>query len=155
MSSNKYVHICCRIEMSNNLYTGWRRLIGSPRLQIIFHKRATKYTSLLRKMTYTDNESYESWPPCKMSCFYHHLEIRDMTYAHVHMNTMSCPYHHMDITYAHGHMNTKSCPYHHMNITYHVHMNTPHVITYLMTWLRMTWAEDMIRISIWWYDVVQ
>ena len=22
--------------------TGWRRLIGSPKLQIIFHKRATK-----------------------------------------------------------------------------------------------------------------
>jgi len=27
---------------------GWRRLIGSPKLQIIFHKRATKYRSLLR-----------------------------------------------------------------------------------------------------------
>jgi len=34
--------------------TGWRRLIGSPKLQIIFHKRATKYRSLLRKMTYKD-----------------------------------------------------------------------------------------------------
>jgi len=33
------------------LVTGWRRLIGSPKLQIIFHKRATKYRSLLRKMT--------------------------------------------------------------------------------------------------------
>ena len=27
--------------------TGWRRLIGSPKLQIISHKRATKYRSLL------------------------------------------------------------------------------------------------------------
>ena len=44
--------------------TGWRRLIGSPKLQIIFHKRATKYRSLLRKMTYKDKGSYESWPPC-------------------------------------------------------------------------------------------
>jgi len=43
--------------------TGWRRLIGSPKLQIIFHKRATKHRSLLRKMTYKDRESYESWPP--------------------------------------------------------------------------------------------
>jgi len=43
---------------------GWRRLIGSPELQIIFHKRATKYRSLLRKMTYTDKGSYESSPPC-------------------------------------------------------------------------------------------
>jgi len=44
--------------------TGWRRLIGSPKLQIIFHKRATKYRSFLRKMTYKDKGSYESSPPC-------------------------------------------------------------------------------------------
>ena len=43
--------------------TGWRRLIGSPKLQIIFHKRATKYRSLLWKMTYKDKGSYESSPP--------------------------------------------------------------------------------------------
>jgi len=43
---------------------GWRRLIGSPRLQIIFHKRATKYRSLLRKVTYKDKGSHESSPPC-------------------------------------------------------------------------------------------
>ena len=45
--------------------TGWRRLIGSPKLHIIFHKRATKCRSLLRKMTYKDEGSYESSPPCK------------------------------------------------------------------------------------------
>jgi len=44
--------------------TGWRRLIGSPKVQIIFHKRATKYRALLRKMTYKDKGSYESSPPC-------------------------------------------------------------------------------------------
>jgi len=44
--------------------TGWRRLIGCPKLQIIFHKRATKYRALLPKMTYSDKGSYESWPPC-------------------------------------------------------------------------------------------
>jgi len=44
--------------------TGWRRLIGSIKLHIIFHKRATKYMSLLRKMTYKDKGSYESSPPC-------------------------------------------------------------------------------------------
>jgi len=43
--------------------TGWRRLIGSPKLQIIFHKRATKYRSLLRKMTYKDKGFYESSHP--------------------------------------------------------------------------------------------
>jgi len=45
-------------------HTGWRRLIGSPKLQIIFHKRAIKYRLLLRKMTCKDKGSYESWPPC-------------------------------------------------------------------------------------------
>ena len=44
--------------------TGWRRLIGSPKLQIIFHKRAIKYRSLLRKMTCKDKGSQESSPPC-------------------------------------------------------------------------------------------
>jgi len=44
--------------------TGWRRLIGYPKLQVIFHKRATKYRSLLRKMIYQDKGSYESSPPC-------------------------------------------------------------------------------------------
>jgi len=45
-----------------------RGLIGSPKLQIIFHKRATKYRSLLRKMTFKDKGSYESWPPCTARC---------------------------------------------------------------------------------------
>ena len=51
----------------NSSRTGWRRLIGSPKLRIIFHKRATKYMSLLRKMTYKDEGSYESSPPCNTS----------------------------------------------------------------------------------------
>jgi len=38
------------------LFTGWRRLIGSPELQIIFHKRAIQYRSLLRKMTYKERD---------------------------------------------------------------------------------------------------
>ena len=44
--------------------TGWRRLIGSPKLHIIFHKRATRYRALLRKKTYKDKGPYESSPPC-------------------------------------------------------------------------------------------
>ena len=43
--------------------TEWRRHIGSPKLQIIFHQKATKYRSLLQKMTYKDKGSYESSPP--------------------------------------------------------------------------------------------
>jgi len=44
--------------------TGWQRLIGSPKLWIILHKRATKYRSLLREMTCEDEGSYEFSPPC-------------------------------------------------------------------------------------------
>jgi len=50
-------------DFANSVNTR-RRLIGSPKLQIIFHKRATKYRSLLRKMIYKDKGSYESSPPC-------------------------------------------------------------------------------------------
>jgi len=49
---------------SQVVHTGWRRLIGSRKVQIIFHKRATKYRLLLRKMTYKDKGSYETSPPC-------------------------------------------------------------------------------------------
>jgi len=56
ITHEKCVYVCV-------LYTGWRRLIGSPKLQIIFHKRATKYRSLLQKMTGKDKGSYESSPP--------------------------------------------------------------------------------------------
>ena len=52
------------VEFDTLLAAGWRRLIGSRELQIIFHERATKYRSLLRKMTCKDKGSYESSSPC-------------------------------------------------------------------------------------------
>ena len=65
------VAVCCSVTQCISYTdtdiggaTEWRRIIGSPKLQVIFHKRATKYTSLLRKMTYKDKGSYESLPPC-------------------------------------------------------------------------------------------
>jgi len=58
-----HFHVCDR-----HGHKGWRRLIGSPKLQIIFHKRANKYMSLLRKMTCKDKASYESSPPCSFHC---------------------------------------------------------------------------------------
>ena len=64
----KYTHIYVFKQYHDYTDTGWRRLIGSPKLQIIFHKRATKYRSLLRKMTYQDKGSYESSPPCTKTC---------------------------------------------------------------------------------------
>jgi len=44
--------------------TGWLRPIRSPKMQIISHKRVTKYRSLLPKMTYNDEVCYESSPSC-------------------------------------------------------------------------------------------
>jgi len=55
--------------------TEWRRpveclrLIGSPKLQVFFRKRATDYRALLRKMTYRDTASYGSSPHCS-HCLY-------------------------------------------------------------------------------------
>jgi len=45
-------------------YTGWRRLIGCLKLQVIFFKRATNYRAVLRKMSYEDVASYDPTPPC-------------------------------------------------------------------------------------------
>jgi len=45
--------------------TGWRRLVGCLKLQVIFRKRATNYRALLRKITYAENPSYHSTPPCR------------------------------------------------------------------------------------------
>jgi len=60
------MHVCMHacMHVCTYRYTGWRRLIGSPKSQIIFHKRATKYRLLLRKMPYQDKGAYGSSPPC-------------------------------------------------------------------------------------------
>jgi len=54
------------------------RAAKKNRMKIIFHKRATKYRSLLRRMTYKDKGSYESSPLCKwvMTIYVH-------TYIHM------------------------------------------------------------------------
>jgi len=57
-----------RCDDASSWVTLWRRLIGSPKLQIIFHKRSIKFRSLLRKMTWKDKGSYESSPPCTLCC---------------------------------------------------------------------------------------
>jgi len=62
---SRHTYICRHTEdIATFVGTGWRRLIGSPRLQIIFHKRATEYRSLVRKMTHQDEAFYEYSPPC-------------------------------------------------------------------------------------------
>jgi len=81
-----YIYMRCTCNgnvSSSRLTTGWRRLIESPKFQILFHKRATKYRSILRKMTYKDKGSYESSPPCNINdthtyiyvCIYRHIHV--------------------------------------------------------------------------------
>jgi len=50
----------CVCECGGCIRTGWRRLIVADH----FPERATKYRSLLRKMTNKDKESYESLQAC-------------------------------------------------------------------------------------------
>ena len=40
--------------------TGWRRLIGCLKLQVILRHSTTNYRAVLRKMTYEDKASYDS-----------------------------------------------------------------------------------------------
>ena len=49
--------------------TGWRRLTGCLKLQVIFRKRASNYRALLRKITCKDKTSYDSTPPCTKSVY--------------------------------------------------------------------------------------
>ena len=46
------------------LDTGWRRLIGFLKVQVVFCKRATNSRALLLKMTYEDKASDDSTPLC-------------------------------------------------------------------------------------------
>ena len=100
-----YIHIYIHMWRESFIYvkrlihTGWRRLIGSPKLQIIFHKRAIKYKSLLRKTTYKDKGSYESSPPCiceathSYMCDKKVMHMRDVTRVmHMHMYDLTCSY---------------------------------------------------------------
>jgi len=55
-------------EREKEATTGWWRLIGCLKMQVIFRKRATNCRALLRKMTYDDKASYDSTPPCIWEC---------------------------------------------------------------------------------------
>jgi len=57
--SNLHIWLLCRSRA-----TGWRRLIGCLKLQVIFRERATNYRAFLRKITCKDKASYGSSPPC-------------------------------------------------------------------------------------------
>ena len=64
--THTYPHISIHTQLHSPTHdtTGWRRLIGCLKLQVIFRKRATNYRALLWKMKCTDKASYISSPPC-------------------------------------------------------------------------------------------
>jgi len=47
------------IVYSHTLCTGWRRPIGCLKLQVIFCKRSTNYTALLRRIPYEDKAPHD------------------------------------------------------------------------------------------------
>jgi len=57
-----------RMSWAWEVHTGWQRPIQCLKSQVIFRKRATNYTALLRRITYEDNASYNSAPPCSIEC---------------------------------------------------------------------------------------
>ena len=95
-SEGGYVSVCTHVHVRTHQTimrihcTGWRRLIGSLKLQILFHKRATKYRALLRKLTYKDKGSYESSPPCMN----HMNSMKYLTYTLQHTATHCNTLHH-------------------------------------------------------------
>jgi len=67
------VELYTRIYKMLTLYmiTGWRRLIGCLKSQVVFSKRATNDRALLRKMTFEDKTPYDSTPPCTFLLRHH------------------------------------------------------------------------------------
>jgi len=86
---------------SRQWHTGWRRLIGSFKLQIIFHKRAIEYRSLLWKMTYKVKGSYDSSPPCTWILQSHMWILYSFTCSHIYIALLYiCSHvHHIPITF--------------------------------------------------------
>ena len=104
-----FVQLLQTSDVYHNSCTGWRRLIGPPKLQIICHKRATKYRSLFREMTYTDKGSYGSSPPCMTCRVWHRVyHISCITWVyHIECMTASVShrvYHIECITYSVWHL---------------------------------------------------
>ena len=111
--------------------TGWRRFIGSPKLQIIFHKRATKYRSLLRKMPYKDKGSYESSLPCThIGC------LVDIMKTHIYEYTL----------YGNTYMSTKhrySAYMYSYVLCIHKYMNAEYMYLYVLCPHKYMYAEYM------------
>ena len=64
IQSSKTRYIVPHDDRAHEMSIEWRRCIGGLKLQVSFRKRATNCMALLRKMSYRDMGSYESWPSC-------------------------------------------------------------------------------------------
>ena len=60
------LHVSVSVCIYVCVCTGWRCCTGCLKLQVSFHKRATNYRALLRKITCKDKASYGSSPPCML-----------------------------------------------------------------------------------------
>jgi len=133
-----YLHVWI-IYMNTYIRTGWQSLIGSLKLQITFHKRATRYTSLLRKMTYKDKRSYESSPPCSVTrlCVFTYKCVRE--YVYTYMRIYICDVYMNTYIRRYKHVYTYSCT--------HVYVNT-YICICVFTYVTYIWIRIHIYVFI-------
>jgi len=73
----------CPSSVKIHVYdTGWRRCIGCLKLQVSFHKRATNYRALLRKMTYEVRHPTHLRHPVRSPSSVK-IHVYDTTHSHV------------------------------------------------------------------------
>jgi len=127
--------------MRHHTHTGWWRLIGSSKLQIIFHRRATKYRSLLREMTHKDKGAYESSPPCNMRHHTHNMRH----HTHNMRVTLQMTWESHDIRAQHDlRHHTHYMRHHTHDLRHHTHNMRHHTHNMRVT-LHMTWESYDFR----------
>ena len=101
----------------------------SPKLQIIFHERATKCKSLLRKMTCKDKGSYEPSPPCI------HILTLTETFSCTHSLTLTKK---LSCTRSHSHRNIQLYTFSHSPKTIELYTFSPSQKNWIVHILTLT-----------------